>query len=142
MSTLARIVLRSLASRRLETLLASKVSARSAPIPKELRKLIRRMAAENPLWGEERIANKLLLKLEVRISPRTVSKYLPKRSPGRPRGDQLWSTFLKNHAKGVLACDFFVAFTATFRLLYVFVVIEHGTRRLLHFNVTTHPSAA
>ena len=52
------------------------------PIPKELRQLIRRMAGENPLWGEERIANELLLKLGVRISPRTVSKYLPKRPPG------------------------------------------------------------
>jgi len=59
------------------------------PIPKELRELIRRMAEENPLWGEERIANELLLKLGVRISPRTVRKYLPKRPPGRPRGDQL-----------------------------------------------------
>ena len=96
------------------------------PIPKELREMIRRMARENVLWGEERIANELLLKLGVRVSPRTVRKYLPKRPPGRPRGDQLWSTFLKNHAKGVLACDFFVAVTATFRMLYVFVVIEHG----------------
>ena len=94
------------------------------------------------LWGEERIANELLLKLGVRISPRTVRKYLPKRPPGRPRGDLRWSTFLKNHAKAILACDFFVAVTATFRMLYVFVVIEHGTRRLAHVNVTTHPSAA
>ena len=95
------------------------------PIPQELRDLIRRMARENVLWGEERIANELLLKLGVRISPRTVRKYLPKRSPGRPRGDLRWSTFLKSHARGILACDF-----------------EHGTRRLAHVNVTTHPSAA
>ena len=112
------------------------------PIPMELRELIRRMARENVLWGEERIANELLLKLGVRISPRTVRKYLPKRPPGRPRGDLRWSTFLRNHAKGILACDFFVAVTATFRMLYVFVVIEHGTRRLAHVNVTAHPSAA
>jgi putative transposase len=112
------------------------------PIPQELRELIRRMARENVLWGEERIANELLLKLGVRISPRTVRKYLPKRPPGRPRGDLRWSTFLKSHARGILACDFFVAVTATFRMLYVFVVIEHGTRRLAHVNVTTHPSAA
>jgi putative transposase len=65
------------------------------PIPPELRQLIRRMAAENPLWGEERIANKLLLKLGLRVSPRTVRKYMPKRPPGRPRGDQRWSTFLR-----------------------------------------------
>jgi putative transposase len=111
------------------------------PIPPELRSLIRRMAAENPLWGEERIANELLVKLGIRVSPRTVRRYMPKRPSGQPRGDQRWSTFLKNHAKAILACDFFVAVTATFRLLYVFVVIEHGTRRLAHVNVTAHPSA-
>ena len=110
-------------------------------IPPELRSLIRRMAAENPLWGEERIANELLVKLGIRVSPRKVRKYMPKRAPGQPRGDQRWSTFLKNHAKAILACDFFVAVTATFRMLYVFVVIEHGTRRLAHVNVTAHPSA-
>jgi putative transposase len=111
------------------------------PIPPELRGLIRRMAAENPLWGEERIANELLVKLGIRVSARTVGKYMPKRPPGQPRGDQRWSTFLKNHAKAIVACDFFVAVTATFRMLYVFVVIEHGTRRLAHVNVTAHPSA-
>ena len=112
------------------------------PIPLELRQLIRRMATENPLWGEERIANELLLKLGLRVSPRTVRKYMPKRPPSRPRGDQRWSTFLRNHARAIVACDFFVAVTATFRLLYVLVVlIEHGSRRLLHFNVTQHPSA-
>ena len=109
-------------------------------IPPELRGLIRRMAADL-LWGEERIANELLVKLGIRVSPRTVSKYMPKRPPGQPRGDQRWSTFLKSHAKAILACDLFVTVTATFRMLYVFVVIEHGTRRLAHVNVTTHPSA-
>jgi transposase InsO family protein len=99
------------------------------------------MAAENPLWGEERIANELLVKLGIRVSSRTVGKYLPKRPPGQPRGVQRWSTFLKNHAKAILACDFFVVVTATFRMLYVFVVIEHGTRRLAHVNVTANPSA-
>jgi transposase InsO family protein len=112
------------------------------PILMELRELIRRMARENVLWGEERMANELLLKLGIRISPRTVRKYLPKRTPGRPRGDLRWSTFLRSHARGILACDFFVAVTATFRMLYVFVVIEHGTRRLAHLNVTTQPNAA
>ena len=111
------------------------------PIPMELRQLIRRMATENPLWGEERIANELLLKLGVRVSPRTVRKYMPKRPPGRPRGDQGWSTFLRNHAKAIVACDFFVAVTATFRLFYVLVLIEHGSRRLVHFNITQHPTA-
>lgn len=110
-------------------------------IPRELRELIRRMARENPLWGQERIANELLLKLGLRVSPRTVRKYLPRPPPGRPRGDQRWSTFINNHAKAIVACDFFVAVTSTFRVLYVFIVIEHHSRRLIHCNVTAHPSA-
>ena len=57
---------------------------------------------------------------------RTVCKYMPRRPPGRPRGDLRWSTFLRNQATAILACDFLVTVTATFRLLYVFVVIEHG----------------
>jgi hypothetical protein len=101
------------------------------------------MANENPSWGEERIANELLLKLGIRLSPRTVNKYLPRRRPrGRPRGDLRWSTFVRLHAQGIIACDFFVAVSATFRLLYVFVVIEHRSRRLIHCNLTAHPSAA
>jgi putative transposase len=111
-------------------------------IPLELRQLIRRMATENRSWGEERIANELLLKLGVRISPRTVRKYMPKRPVGCPRGDQRWSTFLRNHATAIIACDFFVTVTATFRLLYVFVVIHHSSRRLVHFNVIEHPTSA
>ena len=118
-----------------------KSKAGRPPIPPELRDLIRGMAADNPLWGEERIANELLVKLGIRVSPRTVGKYMPKRPPGRPRGDQRWSTFLRNHAKSILACDFFVAVTVTFRMLYVFVVIEHSTRRLAHINVTTNPNS-
>ena len=110
------------------------------PIPTELRALIRRMASENPLWGEERIGNELMVKLGIRVSPRTVGKYMPKAPEGQPRGDQRWATFLKNHARSILACDFFVAVTVTFRLLYVFVVIEHGRRRLAHVGVTNHPS--
>jgi hypothetical protein len=60
----------------------------------------------------------------------------------RPRGDQRWSTFLKNNARAIVACDFFVTVTSTFRLLYVLVVIEHRSRRLIHCNVTAHPTAA
>ena len=111
------------------------------PIPIELRRLIRRMAIDNPLWGEERIANELLVKLGLEVSPRMVRKYMPKRPDGQPRGDQRWSTFLKNHAKAILACDFLLVVTATFKLYYVFVVIEHGARRLLHFSLTQHCSA-
>ena len=112
------------------------------PIPPELQALIRRIANENPSWGEERIANELLLKLGIRVSPRTVNKYRPRPPQGRPRGDLRWSTFLRLHAQGIIARDFFVAVTATFRLLYVFVVIEHHSRRLIHCNVTGNPSSA
>jgi transposase InsO family protein len=114
-------------------------------IPPELQHLIRRMASENPSWGEERIANELLLKLGLRVSPRTVRKYLPKlpsAPAGNPRRDQRWSTFLKNHAATIIACDFCVVASATFRLLYVLVVMEHASRRLIHLNVTAHPTAA
>jgi transposase InsO family protein len=73
---------------------------------------------------------------------RWLSFTLRSTSAGRPRGDLRWSTFLRLHAQGIIACDFFVTVTATFRLLYVFVVIEHQSRRLVHCNVTAHPSAA
>jgi len=76
------------------------------------------------------------------VSPRTVRKYLPMRPPGRPRGDVRWSTFLRRHVRGIIACDFLVVVIATFRLLYVFVVIEHRSRRLVHCNVTAHPTSA
>ncbi|MGD2076721.1 MAG: integrase core domain-containing protein [Gammaproteobacteria bacterium] len=100
------------------------------------------MAMTNPSWGEERIANELLLKLGIRVSPRTVRKYTPKSPLGHPRGDQRWSTFVRNHASAILACDFCVAVTATFRVIYVLIVIEHQTRRIVHCNVTDHPTAA
>jgi len=67
---------------------------------------------------------------------------MPKRPLGQPRDDQRWSTFIRNHAAAILTCDFCVVVTATFRLLYVLVVIEHQTRRIVHCNVTTHPTAA
>ena len=111
------------------------------PIPLELRQLIRRMARENPLWGQERIANELWVKLGLQVSPRTVRKYR-NQPAGRPRGDQCWSTFLKNHAQAIVACDLFISVTSTFRFLYVLVVMEHHSRRLIHCNVTAHPTAA
>ena len=112
-------------------------------LPENIRRLIREMAAGNPTWGEERIANELKLKLGVRVSPRTVGRYLRSGRPVRtPDPKQRWLTFLQNHAQVVAACDFFVVVTATFRVLYVFVVMEIGTRRILHHNVTAHPTAA
>jgi hypothetical protein len=114
------------------------------PIPVELQVLIRHMARDNPTCGEERITNELLLKLGLRVSPRTVRKYIPKRlapRPGQRIASQRWRTFVRNHAQAIVACDFCVVVTATFRLLYVFVVMEHATRRILHTNITAHPTA-
>jgi putative transposase len=99
------------------------------------------MAAENPSWGEERIADELSLKLQIRLSPRTVGKYIQHQPRPRGSSNQRWSTSLRNHAHGVVACDFFVSVTAGFRILYVFVALEIGSRRLVHFNVTEHPTA-
>ena len=113
-------------------------------LPKDLQRLIRRMARENPTWRQERIANELLLKLGLRVSPRTVRKYMPSHcvgGPGKRCPSQCWSTFIRNQAEGIVACDFCVAITATFRILYVFVVIDRASRRLLHVNVTSHPTA-
>ena len=111
-------------------------------LPKDLRRLIREMAAENTTWGEERIANELKLKLGLRVSPRTVEKYLGDGGPTRtPDPKQRWLTFVHNHAKVIVACDFFVVVTTTFRSLYVFVLMEVGTRRILHHSVTAHPTS-
>ena len=111
-------------------------------LPADLRMLIAEMARSNPTWGEERIAAELLLKLGIRISPRTVRRYIPDRGPGKGISSQHWMTFVRNHAQAIVACDFFVSVTAAFRILYVFVVLEVGTRRIVHLNVTAHPTAA
>jgi putative transposase len=111
-------------------------------IPKNLRQLILTMARDNPTWGQARIAAELLLKL--RISPRTVQKYLledPKGGRRQTVPSQRWMTFVRNHAKAMLACDFFVSVTVRFRVVYVFLIMEVGTRRLIHFNITSHPTA-
>jgi len=95
------------------------------------------MSRANPLWGAPRIHGELL-KLGLTVSQATVSKYMlrPRRPPS-----QVWRTFLTNHAKGLIALDFFTVPTATFRVLFVLVVLSHGRRRLVHFNVTEHPTA-
>jgi putative transposase len=111
-------------------------------VPIEVRRLIAKMANENRTWGEERLAAELLLKLGIRISPRTVRRYMPA-EPGPSRGpsSQCWMTFVRNQAQAILACDFFTVVTASFRVLYVFVIMEVGTRRITQFNVTAHPTA-
>jgi putative transposase len=109
-------------------------------LPRNLRDLVREMARENPTWGEARIADELRLKLGIQISPRTVRKYLDSDRPRRSSG-QRWSIFVRNHAKAIVACDFFISVTATFQVLYVFVPMEIGSRRILHTNATAHPTA-
>jgi len=124
------------------TLWRNKSQAGRTAISQELQRLIRRMASENITWAEERIANELMLKLGIALSPRTVRKYMPKRSNHQgPRGAQRWSTFLKNHASVIVACDFSIVVTANFGVLYAFVMIEHGSRRLIHTNVTANRTA-
>ena len=106
----------------------------------ELRALIRTMATENR-WGAPRIHGELL-KLGFRIAERTVSRYLRAVKPRGAHRRGGWKAFLENHREGIAAMDFFTVPTATFRVLYVLVVIEHDRRRILHVNVTEHPTAA
>ena len=113
-------------------------------LPGNIRQLIVRMVRENPTWGEERVAAELSVKLRILVSPRTVRSYWPSRPS--PRGtrktsSQHWRTFVHNHAESLVACDFLVAVTARFRVLYLFVVMEVGSRQILHYNVTEHPTA-
>jgi putative transposase len=89
-------------------------------IPVELQAIIHQMAQDKPRWGQERIANELLLKLGLRVSPRTVRKYMLTRldrGPDKRVQSQRWSTFVRNHTQAIVACDFCIAMTATFRIL-------------------------
>jgi putative transposase len=95
------------------------------------------MGRANPLWGGPRIHGELL-KLGIEISETTVAKSTIERR-GPP--SQAWRTFLANHAKETIALDFFTAPTATFKGLFVLIVLSHDRRRILHFNVTEHPTA-
>ena len=106
-------------------------------IDREIRMLIRRMARENPTWGAPRIHGELLM-LGFEVAEATVSRYMPGR---RKPPSQSWRAFLRNHTKDLVSIDFFVVPTATFRILYVFLVLEHERRRVVHFNVTEGPSA-
>jgi hypothetical protein len=96
------------------------------------------MCRANPFWGAPRIHGELL-KLGIDISETTVAKYMLKR---RDPPSQSWRTFLMNHAKETIALDFFTVPTATFKVLFVLVVLSHDRRRILHFNATEQPSAA
>jgi putative transposase len=101
----------------------------------EVRQLIRRMSRQNPLWGAPKIHG---VKLGIEISESSVSKYLV-RGKGSP--SQTWRTFLDSHAKSLVSVDFFTVPTIRFQILYVFLVLAHERRRIVHFAVTAHPTA-
>ncbi len=106
-------------------------------ITKEVRKLIRMLSRENPLWGAPHIHGELL-KLGIDIGETSVSKYMVLH---RKPPSQTWRTFLDNHLKTLVSVDFFVVPTIRFQILYVFLVLAHERRRILHFAVTAHPTA-
>jgi len=95
------------------------------------------MSRENPGWGAPKIHGELL-KLGIDIGETSVAKYMVKPTKPRP---QTWMTFLRNHTKNMVSIDFFTVPTATFRILYVFVILAHDRRKVIHFNVTDSPSA-
>jgi putative transposase len=109
-------------------------------IERELRSLIRRMARENPTWGAPRIHAELS-KLGFEVSERTVSRYLPRR-PAPTDVVERWKAFLSNHRHDIAAMDLFTVPTASFGILYVFFVIHHARRRVLHFGLTGYPKSA
>jgi putative transposase len=103
----------------------------------KIRDWIRTMSRENPLWGAPRIHSELL-KLGIDIGETSVSKYLVRH---RKPPSQTWRTFLDNHVKSIVSVDFFTVPTIRFQILYVFLVLAHERRRILHFAVTAHPTA-
>src|SRR6266446_6580275 len=109
-------------------------------ISKEVRELIFRMVVENPTWGAPRIHGELLM-LSFDVSERTISRWM-KRAPRDPELAKRWLTFLRNHREAIAAMDFFTVPTITFGVLYCFFVISHDCRRILHFNVTKHPTSS
>ena len=106
-------------------------------IERKIRDLIRRMSRENPTWGAPRILSELLL-LGHGVAEGTVAKYMVRT---RKPPSQTWRTFLDNHVGDIAACDFFTIPTVTFRVLYVFIVLRHDRRRLVHFNGAAHSCA-
>ena len=105
---------------------------------REIRDLIRQVSGANPLWGAPRIHGELL-KLGIEISQATVAKYMVRR---RGTASQNWRTFLRNHVEGIAAIDMFVVASASFRLLYVMIILAHDRRKIMRTAVTEHPTAA
>src|SRR5256714_2326121 len=120
------------------TKLSARPLAGRPPVNAEIEALVTRMAAANPLWGAPRIHGELL-RLGSDVSERTVSRLMPKR---RPLPSQPWRTFLANRVRDLVSLDFFTVPTARLRVLFVLVVLAHHRRRVVHFNVTEHPTAA
>jgi len=108
------------------------------PLPDATVALIRRMAADNPLWGAERIRGELA-KLGLRVAKRTIQTYLRGAASPWPRG-QTWAAFLRNHAGAIWACDFLPVTDLAFRPLFAFFIIELATRRVVHVSATRHPT--
>jgi putative transposase len=98
------------------------------------------MARENSLWGVERVRGELM-KLGIRVARATIQKYIRLARP-HPAYGQNWSTFLKNQAQMVWACDFLPVIDLFFRQIYAFFIIELGSRRVVHWGVTSHPTDA
>jgi transposase InsO family protein len=106
------------------------------PVSREVRVLLRRISRENPLWGAPRVHGELQM-LGIEIAQTTVAKYMVRH---RKPPSQTWRTFLDNHAKDLVSIDFFTVPTVTFRILYVFLVLRHERRQVVHFNITEHPA--
>jgi len=100
---------------------------------------IRRISSDHPEYGEDRIALEMELKFGICLASSTVRKYMLKK-PAGPRDSQAWRTFLKNQAKAIWCCDFFVQHTVGFRVLYVFLIMELASRKVIHIHVTAHPT--
>jgi transposase InsO family protein len=107
------------------------------PLTGEIVALIKQIAKENLRWGAERIRGELL-KLGIRVSKSAIQKYI--QQVRGPNSSQNWATFLRNHASQIWACDFLQTYDIFFRTVFVFVVIELGSRRVVHFGVTRHPT--
>jgi putative transposase len=106
-------------------------------ISKEVIDLIRDMWRSNPTWGSPRIVGELR-KLGITVAKSIVEKYRPRiRKPPSPT----WRAFLANHVKDIVACDFFIVPTVQCRVLFVFIILAHERRRIIHFNITEHPTA-
>jgi len=120
------------------TKLSRRPTAGRPPIDPAIKALVARMTAANPLWGAPRIHGELR-KLGLDVAERTVSRLVPKR---RSPPSQTWRTFLANHVLDLVSLDFFAVPTARFRILFVLVVLAHHRRRVVHFNITEHPTAA